>query len=516
MSVKNLTDLSNDLGQVYGLGLKKGQKDPFRKKLENHIPQVFVQDLRELEAEIDSMSQSHKSKLKNGEEMVVPAIITLPKKQVINLYKIVFNAERNRQFSATFNGKTVGTDGIILTKAVWRQLHREAKAKAGTTKALICPCRNLNAAADNIKTRFAQELAKQEIQNRKGTDRDPGAREEIEQDYVKYRLTGYQSARIKHGSKEKYRPEGLTEYEKNTGIQLGHGDLGSATYEYRLDEAKKLIQNAKGLDKKHKRRLLRKIAKIEEEYQVKVQHIEDISFTKGLKKQYKLLIISGQRTSGNMEDQLEEKDTGIAIQNLMKEMILEDHDSRLDETIGGLILRRLTHNNKGVRNRSKRYRPKKKVSSRERAQGKKNKVKINHPLVMGDDDFNLGAIATDVVKKSKRTKKPLKRRQASSVSTVGSPMHVISVLNASLETAIRDNMGEPALVNRTGRFAESVRVVNIAETKNTSGTIQYTYQRNPYEIFEGDGNRDPRILIDKTLREQAAERALGEFTTQRI
>ena len=50
----------------------------------------------------------------------------------------------------------------------------------------------------------------------------------------------------------------------------------------------------------------------------------------------------------------------------------------------------------------------------------------------------------------------------------------------------------------------------------------FYYQRNPYQRFEGSepwadgGNRDPRKLIERSIREIAAELAIGRFYTQRI
>ena len=95
-------------------------------------------------------------------------------------------------------------------------------------------------------------------------------------------------------------------------------------------------------------------------------------------------------------------------------------------------------------------------------------------------------------------------------------MHLLAMFNTKLEQNIKDNMEGAALHNRTGRFAESVHVHNIAPHRGTDGIVQYSYMYNPYRIFEGDGTRDPRLIIDKTIREQAAEMAMGTFTTQRI
>lgn len=99
-----------------------------------------------------------------------------------------------------------------------------------------------------------------------------------------------------------------------------------------------------------------------------------------------------------------------------------------------------------------------------------------------------------------------------------------ALLNAKLPATVRENMGEPALVNRTGRFANSVRVVDVSKTKQGYPSIGYTYQKNPYQVFEdgagtppwANGKRDPRQLIDKSIRELAAEILVGRFYTRRI
>ena len=84
-------------------------------------------------------------------------------------------------------------------------------------------------------------------------------------------------------------------------------------------------------------------------------------------------------------------------------------------------------------------------------------------------------------------------------------------------------MQSPALVNRTGRFAESVRITDVVQTPKGYPSIGYTYQRNPYGVFEdgggsapwANGERDPRELIDKSIREIAANMAIGRFYTRR-
>ena len=101
------------------------------------------------------------------------------------------------------------------------------------------------------------------------------------------------------------------------------------------------------------------------------------------------------------------------------------------------------------------------------------------------------------------------------------PMVLVAQINARLPSAVMDNMGNPALENRSGRFAASVRIVDILQTPQGYPSIGYTYQRNPYETFElsnaqGSAERDPRRLIDRTIRELAAELTMGRIFTRRV
>lgn len=101
----------------------------------------------------------------------------------------------------------------------------------------------------------------------------------------------------------------------------------------------------------------------------------------------------------------------------------------------------------------------------------------------------------------------------------------IGILNERLPTKVAQNMGSPRLNYRTGRFANSTRVNDIQLTSKGFPSIQYTYMRYPYEVFEypgsgsplaQQGQRDPRTLIDKSIREIMAEFAVGRFYTRRV
>lgn len=111
-------------------------------------------------------------------------------------------------------------------------------------------------------------------------------------------------------------------------------------------------------------------------------------------------------------------------------------------------------------------------------------------------------------------------RQVGESSTVALP----ALINAKLSGTVKKNMGFPALENRTGRFASSVRVTEVTQTPKGFPSIGYTYQRSPYQVFEqGSGkapwaskDRDPRQIIDRSIREIATELLTTRFFTRRV
>ena len=101
---------------------------------------------------------------------------------------------------------------------------------------------------------------------------------------------------------------------------------------------------------------------------------------------------------------------------------------------------------------------------------------------------------------------------------------LMALLNQKLPQTVVKNMGPPGLENQTGRFASSARVTDVSRTAQGYPSIGYTYRRNPYQVFEtGSGqapwatpDRDPRKLIDASIREIAAQLAIGRFYTRRV
>ena len=118
-------------------------------------------------------------------------------------------------------------------------------------------------------------------------------------------------------------------------------------------------------------------------------------------------------------------------------------------------------------------------------------------------------------------KKKASGKRAKTPSPASSPLHMIVALNNKLPQVVAQNMQSPALQYQTGRFASSVRVTDVITTPKGYPSVGYTYDKFPYQTFEvgyeqGDASRDPRKIISQSIREIAAEMAIGKFFTRRV
>lgn len=90
-----------------------------------------------------------------------------------------------------------------------------------------------------------------------------------------------------------------------------------------------------------------------------------------------------------------------------------------------------------------------------------------------------------------------------------------NLINLQLQDIISANMGngsERNILNyRTGRFAESVKVESMSESRAGMITAFYSYMKNPYQTFEpgfqqgSPKTRNPKLLIAKSIRDIAAQ-----------
>lgn len=85
------------------------------------------------------------------------------------------------------------------------------------------------------------------------------------------------------------------------------------------------------------------------------------------------------------------------------------------------------------------------------------------------------------------------------------------ILDQLLVLQVKQNMGgggRTDILNlRTGRFAESVKVERLSQSREGMITAFYSYMKNPYATFSAGGrqelprSRDPKLLIGKSIRE---------------
>ena len=113
---------------------------------------------------------------------------------------------------------------------------------------------------------------------------------------------------------------------------------------------------------------------------------------------------------------------------------------------------------------------------------------------------------------SYKAKNRVKKHRQAGARAVGkvaeSPIALRNLLNEALPQTVAMNMGSPALNYRTGRFANSARVENVAIGPKGGTAIDYTYMKFPYQTFEpggkqGSTQRDPRKIIGESIRELA-------------
>ena len=131
---------------------------------------------------------------------------------------------------------------------------------------------------------------------------------------------------------------------------------------------------------------------------------------------------------------------------------------------------------------------------------------------------NLQRASTTIKKQQTEKLKPLTKGAGVAGAAVGAnmirnrvgsnPLALESILEKALPKVVASKMTAPALVYRTGRFAESAQIEDVMMGPRGGMHIDYTYARDPYETFEpgnrqGSTYRDPRKIIGSSVREIA-------------
>jgi hypothetical protein len=138
--------------------------------------------------------------------------------------------------------------------------------------------------------------------------------------------------------------------------------------------------------------------------------------------------------------------------------------------------------------------------------------------------FNLTAAGSRVTRNKKGGKVGRKSKNIKTSKQTGTrdnnPIALKELINNALPEAMLLKMQPPSLRNRTGRFRQSAEVTNVTIGPRGGTDIDYTYMRDPYEVFEpggkmGSRNRDPRKLIGGTIREIAVQLTGNKFIRTR-
>ena len=131
---------------------------------------------------------------------------------------------------------------------------------------------------------------------------------------------------------------------------------------------------------------------------------------------------------------------------------------------------------------------------------------------------NLQRGSTKIKKQQTEKLKPLTKGAGVAGAAIGAnmirnrvgsnPLALESILEKALPKVVASKMTAPALVYRTGRFAESAQIEDVMMGPRGGMHIDYTYARDPYETFEpgnrqGSTYRDPRKIIGSSVREIA-------------
>lgn len=277
------------------------------------------------------------------------------------------------------------------------------------------------------------------------------------------------------------------------GAQLGHEEAGQGvpTSGVRVARAKKIASGSGEVS------IQNALTRYENTLGIEIKHEQIIDANLGIKKKY-VPIISWQRAiDNNTQAQLER----AALESLTKE--LQDianlqSSTSLKDGVSQVLLEKAAPKAAKVKGKKK-----KKVKEYSRAKSTKKTVNKKRTRIVRDNSVDVSGGVP----------------QGDGPSNL--PLQLIGAFNRDLPNTLRKNMQSPRLQYRTGRFANSVKVVDVATTASGFLSFGYVYQKSPYQTFEpgfaqGSVDRDPRRLIDRSMREIASSYALGRFYTRRL
>lgn len=365
---------------------------------------------------------------------------------------------------------------------------------------------------DNLREGFenAEKTLESKNPNRVAYIRNFAKKEGITNYYIVTKYETVASLKSKLVSKATRLGYGDLNKLKNIGkaVHIGHGDLGVAVAGAgALDIAGQLTsaQVPDSVRKEFQEKIIDKIfgskgfqnlvsRKSTEEIYITAEHTQVISGPGTLHKDYTFILNFQDAVSNYRDADLEQKWFGEIRDILTKDLPNLKSSMSLKDAIESNLLSQL-----GGKVKNPRVPPK-------RVHNSKNTVKSTLKVKNEVKVAKAGAP---------------ERIRFNNVRT-GPPINLVALINAKLPEEIRKRMTYPRLQWRTGRFAGSVRALSAEGTRNGGVTVGYTYQRNPYELFEPGRSslatpaRDPKQLIDLSIRAIAQQYVQGRFYTRRM
>jgi hypothetical protein len=153
---------------------------------------------------------------------------------------------------------------------------------------------------------------------------------------------------------------------------------------------------------------------------------------------------------------------------------------------------------------------------------KPQKYSSNSKISSSSKDSVKKQVISGIVKT--KVKLPKQQKPQTQVINKPRPTNLSSLLlfiNQHIQDAVSANMGDGSrrdvLNYRTGRFAGSVQVEKLSQSREGMITAFYSYMKNPYATFSQGGRqqnpktRDPKLLISKSIREIVAEKVTNKL-----
>ena len=294
--------------------------------------------------------------------------------------------------------------------------------------------------------------------------------------------------------------------------QIGHGERGLAASQFGISRARDEAVEMFDLTDAEVGKIDQIIFTQRVTYGLRtdVSHRMLLSSGGDFAKTYTFVLSSQHFDKNNRDAQLERAASQAALQEFSTGILEQESSTSLEKGLHQVIVGGLTPKQTPRKTRVTGVQGKKSVKENSKASVNSKRSqdrKIHATSSRGGSLPKAGAI-----------KKPRTRKTAPSALNI---TKILGMLNQRLNKQVIQNMGDPRLNNRTGTFAGSVKAVDVVNTRQGFASIGYTYDKNPYQTFEvgykqGDPDRDPRKLIDMSIRQIAVEMGMGRIYTRRV